>query len=261
MQESMYSAMFGALTQEHRMDIIANNLANVNTSGYKRDRMAFKDVFIRYAHDDIREPLMHLRSQPLFPEPDYYAKPRVAVSKIEFNQGSLKQTGNPLDVALSGDGFFKVQTRDGRELYTRNGAFSLNAAGGLINAGGDAVMGEGGPIELPAGGEVVVNGAGQIFVDGAQVAALSVVNVANPDVVLQKVGNNYFEPMRAGGAVEEPVADTTVEQGYLEAPNVEVVTEMVNMIETHRAFEAYQKIIQNTKETDSKAIDQVGRDR
>lgn len=261
MQESMYSAMFGALTQEHRMDIIANNLANVNTSGYKRDRMAFKDVFIRYAHDDIREPLFHLKSKPLFPDPDYYAKPRIAVSKIEFNQGSLKQTGNQLDVALSGDGFFKVRTQDGREYYTRNGAFSLNAAGGLINGNGDAVLGEGGPIELPGGSQTVINGAGQIFVDGALVGALTVVNVPDPGATLQKVGNNYFEPMRQGAVVEEPVADTTVEQGYLEAPNVEVVTEMVNMIETHRAFEAYQKIIQNTKETDSKAIDQVGRER
>ncbi len=261
MQQSMYSAMFGALTQEYRMNIIANNLANVNTTGYKRDRMAFKDVFVHYAHDDIREPLMHLKSQPLFPNPDYYAKPRIAVSKIEFEQGSLRQTGNDLDMALVGEGFFKVRTAQGRDLYTRDGSFKVDATGALVNARGDSVLGEGGPIELPPGSKIVVNGSGQIFADGAQVAQLAVVQVEDPATSLQKVGHNYFEPMVEGGAPELPAAETVVEQGYLEAPNVEVVTEMVNMIETHRAFEAYQKVIQNTKETDSKAIDQVGRDR
>lgn len=258
MQESMYSAMFGAMTQEHRMNIISNNLANVNTTGYKRDRMAFKDVFIRYAHDDIREPLMHLKSKPLFPEPDHYAKPRIAVSKVEFAQGSLKQTGNDLDVALSGQGFFKVQNQDGTQFYTRNGAFHVNAAGGLVNGNGDAVLGEGGPIVLPPNAKVVINGAGQIFADGELVDNLTVVDLSNTDA-LQKVGHNYFELQAEGAADEVPAADAVVEQGYLEAPNVEVVTEMVNMIETHRAFEAYQKVITNTKETDSKAINQVGK--
>ena len=260
MQESMYSAMFGALTQEHRMNIIANNLANVNTTGYKRDRMAFKDVFVHYAHDSIREPLFHLKSSAMFPDPDYYAKPRIAVSKVDFSQGSLKQTGNDLDVTISGEGFFKVRTPEGKEFYTRNGAFRLNAEGGLVNGNGDAVLGDGGPIEIGATGKIEINGAGQIFADGNQLGTLSVVTLENLDS-LEKVGHNYFDFPEGVQAQELPAAEAMVEQGYLEAPNVEVVTEMVNMIETHRAFEAYQKIIQNTKDIDSKAIEQVGRER
>ncbi|MCK9239172.1 flagellar basal-body rod protein FlgF [Desulfocurvus sp.] len=260
MQESMYSAMFGALTQEHRLNVVANNLANVNTTGYKRDRMAFKDVFIRFAHDDIREPVFNLKSRPLFPDPDHYAKPRIAVSQIDFDQGSLKQTGNDLDVALSGEGFFKVRTPEGEDLYTRAGAFHVNAAGQLVNGNGDAVLGVGGPIELPEGARPTINGAGEIIVDGAVVDALTVVGVDNP-LVMEKVGHTYFRIRTPGAAAETAVPDTMVEQGYLEMPNVEVVTEMVNMIETHRAFEAYQKIITNTRDTDSKAIEQVGRDK
>lgn len=260
MQESMYSAMFGALTQEHRLNIIANNLANVNTTGYKRDRMAFKDVFIRYAHDDIREASMHLKSELLFPDPDHYAKPRIAEARIEFDQGSVKQTGNALDVALSGDGFFKVRTPQGEEFYTRAGAFHRNAEGVLVNGNGDAVLGEGGPIELPQGADVTINAGGQIFVDGAEVDTLTVVGLDNL-LAMEKVGHTYFRVRTPGAAAEIPVPETVVEQGYLEMPNVEVVTEMVNMIETHRAFEAYQKIITNTREIDTKATEQVGRDR
>jgi flagellar basal-body rod protein FlgG len=257
----MYSAMFGALTQEHRLNIIANNLANVNTTGYKRDQMAFKDVFVRFAHDEIREATFNLKSEQLFPDPDHYAKPRIAVAQIDFEQGSLKQTGGPLDVALSGEGFFKVRTPEGEDFYTRGGAFHVNAVGQLVNGNGHQVLGEGGPIELPGeGGQVTVSGSGQIFVDGDEVDALTVVGVDNPQV-LEKVGHTYFRIRTPGAAAEIPVPETVVEQGYLEMPNVEVVTEMVNMIEAHRAFEAYQKIITNTRETDSKATDQVGRDK
>ena len=92
MQDALFSGLFGALTTEHRMNFIANNLANVNTHGYKRDTLAFKDTMASYAHDEIREPLMNLRSDPLFPEPKNVARPRVAVSRIDFSQGSMQFT-------------------------------------------------------------------------------------------------------------------------------------------------------------------------
>ncbi|MBU1003273.1 MAG: flagellar basal-body rod protein FlgF [Proteobacteria bacterium] len=257
MQQSMYSAMFGAMTQEHRMNIIANNLANVNTTGYKRDRQAFKDVFESYAHDTIREPMMNLRSKSMFPAPDYYAKPRIAVSKIEFTQGSLKQTGGDLDVAISGEGFFKVRTRDGQDYFTRNGAFSSTAEGQLVDGSGNAVLGEGGPIELPPNSRISIDGLGNISADGNVIDTLQFVGMDNLDG-LQKFGKNYYEPVAEGSVIERPVVDGSIAQGFLEAPNVEVVTEMVNMIETQRAFEAYQKVISTTGETDLKAISKVG---
>lgn len=253
MQQSMYSALFGALTQEHRLNVIANNLANVNTTGYKQDRMAFKDVFVRFAHDAIREPILNLRDKPLFPEPHYLAKNRIALAQIDFSQGSLKQTGNPLDLALVGEGFFKVQDQEGNQYYTRDGAFSLSAEGLLINGRGDQVLGQGGPVAIPPGSSVVVDGSGNVLVDGALVDTLQVVNVDNPDG-LEKIGKNYFQPKAEGAAAEIPAAEASVQQGYLEAPNVEVVTEMVNMIEVQRGFEAYSKLIQTTQDIDTKAI-------
>ncbi|WP_461210554.1 flagellar basal-body rod protein FlgF [Desulfocurvus sp. DL9XJH121] len=257
----MYSAMFGALTQEHRMDIIANNLANVNTTGYKRDRQAFKDVFVSYAHDTIREPMMNMRSEALFPPPDYYAKPRIAVSKTEFTQGALKQTGNDLDVALSGEGFFKVRAQNGEDYYTRDGAFSLTSEGQLINGRGDSVLGGGDVVEIPPGSKVFIDDQGRIIANGEEIAVLDMVDVADT-MELEKVGANYFKLMDGAQGGEVPVPEgTVVAQGYLEQPNVEVVTEMVNMIETQRAFEAYQRVITTTGETDSKAILKVGSDK
>jgi len=258
MQESMYSAMFGAMTQEHRMDIIANNLANVNTTGYKRDRLAFKDVFTRYAHDQIREPMMNLRSKPLFPDPDYFAKPRIAVSQIEFAQGSLRQTNNPLDVAITGEGFFKVRGQDGSDYYTRDGSFHVSADGQLVDGRNNLVLGDGGPIEIPENAQVTIDGAGNISANGDVIGALSFVQIQDQESKLQKYGQNYYMQLGDEPPVELPVENAEIAQGYLEAPNVEVVTEMVNMIETQRAFEAYQKVITTTGETDSNAIGKVG---
>lgn len=253
MQQSMYSALFGALTQEHRLNVIANNLANVNTTGYKQDRMAFKDVFVRFAHDAIREPILNLRDKPLFPEPHYLAKNRIALAQIDFSQGSTKQTGNPLDLAIVGEGFFKVQDAEGNQYYTRDGSCSLSAEGLLINGNGDQVLGQGGPVAIPPGSSVVIDGAGNVLVDGALVDTLQVVNLDNPNG-LEKIGKNYFQPKAEGAVAEIPAAEASVQQGYLEAPNVEVVTEMVNMIEVQRGFEAYSKLIQTTQEIDTKAI-------
>ena len=126
MQNSMYTALFGALANEHRMNNIANNLANVNTTGYKTDVLSFRDTFMMYAHDQIMEPLTTVRSEKLFPDPHHVARVRLAYAKTDFEQGSLKITGAPFDVAISGSGFFKVRTEQG-EFYTRNGHFLLTA--------------------------------------------------------------------------------------------------------------------------------------
>ncbi len=257
MQESMYSALFGALNQEHRLDIIANNLANANTTGYKTDQLAFKDVFVNYAHDAIREPTLHLRADPLFPKPMYMAKPRLAVSRTDFSQGPLHQSDNPLDMAIAGEGFFKIRTDTG-DYYSRDGHFTLNSEGIVVNGRGQQLLGQGGPISIPPGsGTVVINGQGQIFADNELLDTVLKVTVDNLDG-LEKLGANMFRPRAQGAVAELPADEATIEQGFLEKPNVEVVLEMVNMIETQRAFEAYQKTITTAQETDLKAIQQVG---
>lgn len=258
MQDSMYSALFGAMTQEHRLDLIANNLANVNTTGYKKDQQSFKDVFIKFAHDTIMEPVMNVRSKKLFPEPIEIAKPRLAESRTNFEQGSMRLTNGPLDLAISGEGFFKVRTAFG-DFLTRNGHFHVTSEGQLVTANGEEVLGDGGPITLPQGASnVFINQAGEIFANGDAVGALQIVSVDNL-TALEKQGHNLYQIANGSTAQEIPAENARVEQGYLEASNVEVVSEMVNMIETQRQFEAYQKMMQTTDELDTKVITRVGK--
>ncbi|MEA4857711.1 MAG: flagellar basal-body rod protein FlgF [Solidesulfovibrio sp.] len=254
MEMSMYSAVFGALSTEMRLNLSANNLANVNTTGYKRDRVSFEDVFFRYAHDYHVDPRGNLREKELLPRADLIAKPRLAEQTIDFGQGALQATGNPLDLAIQGQGFFKVAAPGG-PAYTRNGAFHRNAEGMLVTDQDYPVLGTGGPIQVPEGKAVTVDAAGMIYVDGGQVGQVDLVTVQNLDA-LQKLGSNLYTA-QPGATIQEGIAQpgrTEVAQGYLEKPNVEVVDEMVSMIETQRTYEAYQKVISGSNELDTKAI-------
>ena len=259
MQNAMFSGLFGALTAEHRMNFIANNLANVNTQGYKRDIMAFKDTMAHYAHDEIREPLMHLRSKNLFPEAQNMARPRIAVSRTDFSQGSMEFTGNPLDLAISGENaFFRVNTPGG-EMLTRNGHFVLSTNGTIVNTEGYALMGVAGPIVVPPNTRsVVIAGDGTVSCDGAGVGQVALVSVDDPQK-LEKKGKNLYS---ARGNVTQGnayAAGSRVEQGFTEKANVEVVSEMVSMIEVQRQFEAYQKVMQTADTLDRAANEKVGR--
>lgn len=259
MQNAMYSALFGALTNEHRMNSIANNLANVNTTGYKRDILSFRDTMALYAHDQIMEPMAHLRQEKLFPEPQHLARPRITGARTDFQQASLKVTGAPLDVAISGDGFFKVETPQG-EFYTRNGHFRQTAEGLLITEQGFPVMGDGGQIVLPGGvSNFTIAEDGRIFGDGELVGQILLVGVDNPDN-LEKMGNNLFKA-KNGAEVAEVDTNAFLAQGFLEAANVDAIYEMVNMIETQRQFEAYTKVMQTADTIDREATTKIGRGR
>ncbi len=255
MRDSAYSALFGALSNELRMSSIANNLANVNTSAYKKDKMAFHDAFIRYAHDYLVDERTYLRGDKLFPEAQVMAKPRLSDQQVDFSQGSLQQTGNQLDFALNGEGFFTVQTGD-ETLYTRAGNFLVDATGTVRTQDGGTVLVDGGPLVLTPGARVDVDAAGNVSVNGELAGAFDLTTF--DDLTdLERVGANYFRPKE--GAAPVPPEDLTVEQGFLEKGNVEVVTEMVAMIETQRAFTMYTKMIQSTDTADQKLITQVGR--
>ena len=259
MQRGMYSGLFGALTNEHRMNAIANNLANINTVGYKRDTMAFRDTFIQFAHDNIMEPIAHTRSDKLFPEPHHAARPRLAVSQTDFEQGSMKGTGGPLDLGISGEGFFKIRTPQG-DYYSRNGHFRLDAEGMLITEQGFQVLGDGGEITLPPGiKHLLIAEDGRIFGDGELLAQIDLVTVEDPAANLEKMGGNLFRARNDAELAEEPVENPQMFQGFLEMPNVDVVYEMVNMIEAQRQFEAYQKVMQTSDAIDREATQKVGR--
>ncbi|WP_321404799.1 flagellar basal-body rod protein FlgF [Maridesulfovibrio sp.] len=252
MRSSIFSALFGAMSNEHRIDISANNLANVNTTGFKRDNCAFQDTFVRFAHDYVADAKPYLRDKDLLPEPKIMARPRLSEEVIDMAQGSFQKTGNQLDLAIRGDGFFKVQKDDGTYL-TRNGVFTLSSEGVLVTEQGYPVMANGGEVTLPPRSRVSVDGEGVIFADGQEVGRLDFVQPSDVRD-LKKNGENLF----VNEGTEVP-AEGEVVQGYIEKSNVEVVNEMVAMIECQRSFEMYQKMISSTDQLDQKVIQQVGR--
>ena len=254
MQQSSISALFGALSNEMRLNIIANNLANVNTPGYKGDKVAFQDVFKRAVTDMAPDARGSLREKQLLPRPITLAKPRLAEQTIDLSQGPMDATRNTFDLAIAGPGFFKVQTPSGLML-TRNGQFNLNAQGQLVTAQGYPVMGTGGPVNITGNGTVSISPDGNVLVDNQVSGAIDVVKVSDLKT-LQKVGANLFLGQDGNAPVTTAIdpAETKIYQGYLEKPNIEVVTEMVGMIEAQRSYEAYTKIISSTQDMDSQAM-------
>lgn len=261
MQEAAFSGLFGALSVEHSLDFVANNLANASTAGYKQDHLAFKDTMIQFASDQIMEPMANIRSKPLFPAPEIQARLRIAVNKIDFNQGQLQFTGNPLDLAITGEGFFKVRSPYG-DYLTRNGAFCQTADGTIVTKQGWPVLGDGGgPVTIPAGSKSVhVSADGRLFADGEDVGALQVTSVSSLEA-LEKVGGNLYRIKEGFDAQEIPpvAGEVLVNQGFLESSNINVVLEMVKMIELQRQYEAYQKVIQTSDTIDREAYQKVGR--
>ena len=256
----MFSGVFASLSTEHRMAMISNNLANVNTAAYKPDTLAFKDTMIQFAHDFIREPLENLRSEPLFPEASLRSRVRIATKVTDFSQGSMQYTGNKLDIAIVGEGFYRVNTPQGQYL-TRTSALTKGPDGTLMTPQGYSVEGQGGPIILPPNGNIHVAPDGRIFADGAEVGQLDIVNLEDPQT-LDKVGNNLYTAPE-GTVFNDPreTGITKVSQGYTEAANVNAVYEMVKMIEVQRFFEAQQKVMQTADQVDKQVISQVGRPR
>lgn len=255
MRDSTYSAIFGALSNEMRMSSIANNLANVNTSAYKKDKLAFHDTFIRFAHDYLVDGKTFLRGKDLFPKANVMAKARLSAQETDFTQGGMQQTGNQLDFALNGEGFFRLQG-DGEILYTRAGNFLPDATGMLRSQDGFPVLVGGGPLIIPPGARVQVDAEGNIAVNGELVGSFDLATFQDLTQIERAGGNNFLAPE---GQAEIPPEDLTVTQGFLEKGNVDVVTEMVAMIEVQRAFTMYTKMIQADSDLDTKLITQVGR--
>ncbi len=261
MQNSLYTGLFASLTTEHRMAMISNNLANVNTAGYKADALAFKDTMLHFAHDFIREPLENLRSEPLFPEECLRARTRIATKKTDFSQGSMQFTGNQLDIAIVGEGFYRVQTPQG-EYLTRSSAFTKGPNGTIMTKQGYPLQGTGGNIVIPPGtSNVHISSDGAVYADGNQIGQIAVVTVEDPQL-LRKVGNNLYATTEDMDLQNTLAArQTMVSQGYTEAANVNVVTEMVNMIEVQRMFEAQQKVMSTANDVDRQVITTVGKAR
>ena len=242
MIRGLYNAAAGMIPRSIEEEIAANNLANVTTTGYKKDVVHFRRLL------DGRIVLNQLRGEPIEGGP-----PEEVVTR--FTQGELKPTGNSLDVALEGEGFFLVLTPRGERL-TRNGNFQLDADGQLVTAQGYPVLGESGPVQLFPG-EVVIRENGEIYQNGALVDRLRIVSLPRP-YPLMKEGEGLFRLTES--LVDLPEAENVVvRQGYLEDSNVNPVTEMIRLITLSKAFQAGQKAIHAQDRTLEKAVNTVGR--
>ncbi|MBI5579416.1 MAG: flagellar basal-body rod protein FlgF [Deltaproteobacteria bacterium] len=256
MSGDIYLAASAALAYEKRLEVVANNLANLNTAGFKRDNVSFQAYMLNNAGSP--SPVNPPYPQGASPE-SFWVEYK---SRTDFSPGFLRQTGNPFDLALNGKGFFSVQSPDG-ELYTRRGNFNLNPEGMLVTQEGWPVMGDGGEIRVAGGGsdrralEVTVGEDGALQVNGSKVGRLRVSDFAAPDS-LAKVNGCYFKP-GSDGAAPEPMEDFRMAQGFLEMANVEAVQLMTEMIEIHRGYESYQRVIRSIDDLNSKSINEVGR--
>ncbi|MEW6542377.1 MAG: flagellar hook-basal body protein [Nitrospirota bacterium] len=253
MNRGVYPVLTGSLAQEHRIQVLSNNMANVNSYGFKRVEPVFASVLGSqglFQSGSSGGPTF----QPFVTGPQGVAE-RVFVQTIELNTnfsgGQLRQTKVPLDLAIQGDGMFEIMTPQG-PLYTRNGSFHMDEQRRLLNATGHPVMGDKGEIKLKPGEVRVVSG-GTIQVDGEAVARITVVEFPK-DKPLQSVGQGLFV-----GENGKPVKDPNVLSGYLEESNVNPFTEMVNLIEVMRSYESAQKIIQTFDHMAELSIEEVGR--
>ncbi len=220
---SSYNRIIGSIAQETRLNIISNNLANVSTPGFKKDVAIFEGFMI-------------------------------AATKPYMGQGHLIQTGSKFDLGLNGPGFFQIETSNGLR-YTRDGSFTVNAQGSLVTQDGNIVLGE---TVIPSNAkEVSISPNGEVTADGESVGTIELIEFVDVSV-LEKEGNSFFKTLTPE-LVGEVARETTIEQGYLEKSNVNVMTEMIGLIETTRTYEAIQKMILTYEEIDGKAINEIGR--
>ena len=235
MINGMLESSRGCMKEELRMDIISSNLANINVIGYKKDRISFQKILNQAAVTADA--------------------PANITIKPDMEQGDIKATGNALDFAISGKGFFKIETENGIR-YTRKGNFVLDPTGILKTQSGDTVMGKSGPIKI-AGDNITIDNKGGIMTDAGPIDQFAIVDFEDYQGIV-KEGKNLFMNPQELPEMDIP-GETTVSQGYTELSNVNSAEEMVNMIHALRAFESYQKSMRVIDDLNDRAINQVGR--
>jgi flagellar basal-body rod protein FlgF len=219
MDAAMYKALSGAIAQMRRLEVTTQDLANVNTSGYKGQRLAFREVL----------------AQGVPPEERPGGWVAIGDQRTRLSPGDIQSTGNPFNLALESDGFFVVQTARG-ERYTRNGSFALRSDGTVVTPQGDALLGEGGPIQV-VGGRMEVAADGSVRTEEGEVGRIRVIRFADSSQVV-KEGDSLFRSSPDNTNVAE---DIRVLQGSLEQSNVRPIDGMVSLIALNRQFEAYQR--------------------
>jgi flagellar basal-body rod protein FlgG len=247
MMQSLYTAATGMLSMQNQIDVTSNNIANVNTIGFKKSRAEFADLMynvMEYAGTSTSD----TTKSPTGIEVGLGSRP-TSVNKI-FSEGSLKQTDNQLDIAITGKGFFKLELPDGTEVYSKNGAFKLDQDGTIVNSDGYTLIPQivvppdATSISIGTDGTVTVVQPGQT--QATQVGQIQTTNFINP-AGLHSMGDNlYLETDASGQAVDgTPGVDGlgTLRQGFVELSNVELVVELTDLITGQRAYDSNSKII------------------
>ncbi|MCK4257465.1 MAG: flagellar basal-body rod protein FlgF [Halanaerobiales bacterium] len=245
MLNGLYTTARGMTAFERENNVLANNLANVNTAGFKSDQVVYES-FPEILMKRLDESGSHVIGTK-------GTGSKISETYTNFQLGSLQQTENPLDIAIQGEGFFAVQTPD-EVLYTRNGHFTLNQEGQVVTTEGYQLLGAGGSIQT-YGDTIGFSEDGSIETDGVVVDQLRLVTFDDLQK-LEKVGDNLY---RASEGMEEKSSSSMVLQGFVEQSNVNIILGMTQLITATRMYEISQKVIQSQDETLSKAVNEVGR--
>lgn len=255
MVKGLYTAYTGMINQQNRLDVLTNNLANSATSGFKAEgatsqsfdevmAVKIKDTSSAYVNKRIGAMSMGVK---------------IGETYTDYGQGSFRITGNTFDLALEGEGFFGVSftNKAGEQSikYSRDGSFTLTNDGYLVTKDGDFVQGTNGNIQINPNAEVSIDSMGNIYEDGVLTAQLEIVDFEDYNY-LEKYGENMYDTVEGATVIE---SEANIHQGYLETSNVNVISEMVEMITVTRAYETNQKVIQTIDSTLDKAVNTVGR--
>lgn len=290
MLKGLYTAYTGMLNEQHRMDVLTNNLANATTNGFKKEGTTSEafDTVLAYKIKDLSEPGNLPRPMATNravdeaelnnPLNENYLERRVrktglnlgvkiGENYVDYSEGPIKETGNLLDLALSDRGFFAVEYTNKRgetsTKYTRDGNFTMNVQGFLQTQDGDYVLDEDGRrIQMDTALPISISRNGTIIQDGNEVATIGIADFEDYNY-LERFGENYFQPVEGATELDrentELEIDTQIHQGYLEMSNISVVTEMVNMITLQRQYESNQKVITTYDDTLEQAVTQNGK--
>ena len=249
--QALYTSATGMQAMETKLDVIANNLANINTTGFKKDRANFEDLFYR----QMKLPGSQDADGNITPTGvDVGLGVRVASTQADFDQGAFQNTGNQLDLAIEGDGFFEVLGPGGETLYTRAGNFNLNALGQIVLGSAQTGYPLNPPITIPdeaTGISIAATGEVSFSTSNATTLTpagnLTLATFVNPDGLL-KMGDNLFRETDASGPVSSGQTPGQpgvgfVQQNFLESSNVEATTELIDLINTQRSFELNSQVI------------------
>ncbi len=255
MIRGLYTSGLGMTTQMKRLDVISNNLANVDTAGYKKN-----DAIVSSFPDMLMTKINDTKNNVKMPTPIGRVTLGAQVDEIytNFTQGSFVRTDEKFNLAIQGDGFFVINTPNGDERYTRDGAFVVDRNGQLKTQEGNSVMGQNGVLTLNEDfltriNEVFIDEAGTVNINGQYIDTIRMMNFDDNNA-LQKIGDNLYQ-----GNGNQAAFQGKLVQGYVESSNVNPVTAMVDMITVSRTYEANQKMIQVHDNLMGKAVNDVGK--